>query len=228
MDLAQHYNRLFQESVQKIKTDQYEPDPLIDAPSDSRYGVTLLLRPDGHVRKEMIAFLEELKAIEPNQYFYPETDLHVTVMSIISCYEGFDITKIAVKDYVGVIQKSLEGISAFDLEFRGLTASPSCLMVQGFPLDDTLEQMRNNLRKHFRPLALEQSLDKRYVLQTAHATILRVRDKLQNKAAFLDLIERNRNRFFGRFSVRTLAFVHNDWYQRKDKVKVLHRFGLEA
>ena len=40
------------------------------------------------------SYIKEIKKIEPNQYFYPNSDIHITVMSIISCYDGFDMTKI--------------------------------------------------------------------------------------------------------------------------------------
>ncbi|HOF97931.1 MAG: hypothetical protein KBG33_01070 [Paludibacteraceae bacterium] len=40
-------------------------------------------------------------------------------------------------------------------------------------------------------------------------------------------LEPHRNDYFGSFSVGTLELVFNDWYQRKKKVKTLHRFKVE-
>jgi 2'-5' RNA ligase len=226
IDLTAHYNQLYHDSLRKIKADDYQPDTLIDPPTDQRLGVTLVCRPNAQTNDQIQSFIEKLKRVEPHQYFYPASDIHITVMSIISCYQGFQLSSISVDDYRKVIQKSLEGCHRFEIEFRGLTASPSCLMIQGFPYDETLNLIRNNLRNNFHHTTLEQSIDKRYAIQTAHATICRLKQPLTNKDAYLKLIEAYRDYNFGTFTVNTLEFVLNDWYQRKEKVKILYQFEL--
>lgn len=226
MNLKQHYSKLYQDSIQKIQLDCYQPDPLIDSSDDKRLGITLLLRPNGSVNKNIQKVLSELRTIEPNQYYYPDTDLHVTVMSIISCYDGFNLNQIKIDDYVDTIKKSLSGLSRFKIEFRGITASPSCLMIQGFLADDTLNQIRDNLRLDFKNTDLEQSLDKRYSIQTAHSTIVRLRQTLKNKEEYLNKVNEFRDFYFGTFEVDTLELVYNDWYQRKERVKTLYQFRL--
>lgn len=171
--------------------------------------------------------LSKLKLLEPHQYFYRDSDLHVTVMSIISCYDGFKLSQIRIEDYIETIKESINGVGPFKIEFRGLTASPSCLMVQGFLEDNTLSQLRDNLRDNFQNSGLEQSIDKRYAIQTAHATIVRLREKLRNKDEFLSLVGAYRNHCFGTFKVNALVLVYNDWYQRKEHVQTLHKFELK-
>lgn len=227
MSLIEHYDRLYTNSLQKIRSNDYQIDEQIEAPSDNRYGITLLIRPDNSVKKEIQKYLNKLKVIEPRQYFYPNSDIHVTVMSIISCYNGFQLSEISVEEYREVIQKSINGLSRFNIEFKGLTASPSCLMVQGFSTDDTLNQIRNNLRLNILDSGLKQSIDQRYAIQTAHSTILRLKEKFKNKEGFIKNIEENRDYVFGTFTVNTIELVFNDWYQRKENVKTLHRFELK-
>ncbi|MDA3816702.1 MAG: mutarotase [Prolixibacteraceae bacterium] len=227
MDLKEHYNKLYQASIQKIQSDSYEVDKLIDSNNDKRFGITLLLRPDNSVKVNIQKFLSEIKVIEPNQYFYRDSDLHVTVMSIISCYDGFNLNQIRFEDYVETIKKSVMGISCFKIEFRGLTASPSCLMIQGFLENNTLNQIRDNLRVDFKDTGLEQTMDKRYAIQTAHSTIFRLKEKFENKEKFLDIMEEYRDYNFGKFKVDSLELVFNDWYQRKEYVKTLHKFRLK-
>jgi 2'-5' RNA ligase len=227
MNLKEHYNKLYQDSIQKIQSDSYQVDKLIDSDNDKRFGITLLLRPDNSVKVNIQKFLSEIRVIEPNQYFYRDSDIHVTVMSIISCYDGFNLSQIRIEDYVETIKKSIMGISCFKIEFRGLTASPSCLMVQGFLENNTLNQIRDNLRVDFKDTGLEQSMDKRYAIQTAHSTIFRLKEKIENKESFLDIVEKYRDYYFGTFTVDSLELVFNDWYQRKEYVKELYRFELE-
>ena len=224
--MTEQYNRLYKDAVQKIKEDRYEIDEYIDSPSDNRFGITLIIRPDRRVKNQIRKFLDRLRMIEAQQYFYPESDMHVTVMSIISCYDGFDLSQIPTDEYIRIIQKSIPGISSFEIEFRGLTASPDCLMVQGFLRDDTLHQFRDILKRFFLNSDLPQSIDKRYTIQTAHSTIFRLKEKLQNKTEYLRLIEEYRDFYFGTTRVDTLELVFNDWYQREEHVKELYRFEL--
>lgn len=119
------------------------------------------------------------------------------------------------------------GVSCFNIEFRGLTASPSCLMVQGFPENNSLTQIRDSLRVDFKETDLEQSMDKRYAIQTAHSTVFRLKEEIENKESFLDTLEKYRDYYFGTFAVDSLELVFNDWYQRKEYVKELYRFELK-
>lgn len=125
MDLKKFYDKLYQASIQKIQSDSYQVDKLIDSPNDKRFGITLLLRPDNSAKINIQKFLSEIRVIEPNQYFYRDSDLHVTVMSLISCYDGFNLNQIRIEDYIETIKKSIMGIGCFNIEFRGLTTSIS-------------------------------------------------------------------------------------------------------
>lgn len=227
MNLKEHYDKLYQDSIQKIQSDSYQVDKLIDSDNDKRFGITLLFRPDNPVKANIQKFLSEIRLIEPNQYFYRDSDLHVTVMSIISCYEGFNLSQIRIEDYVKTIKKCLRGMNCFKIEFNGLTASPSCLMVQGFLENNTLSQIRDNLRINFKNTDLEQSIDKRYAIQTSHSTIFRLKNRLSDKENFLGKVNEYRDFYFGTFEVDTLELVFNDWYQRNEYVKTLCKFCLK-
>ncbi|MCB0751846.1 MAG: mutarotase, partial [Ignavibacteriae bacterium] len=130
--MKSHYDKLFNETKQKVQQDNFEVDKLIDYKNDNRYGITLVIIPSQEVKDKIQIFLSELKKIEPNQYYYRNSDIHITVMSIISCYNGFNLTHIDVNDYVNIISKSIEGEMCFDIDFTGVTSSQSAIMIQGF------------------------------------------------------------------------------------------------
>ena len=226
MNLTRHYKELYKRSIKKIGKGDYQTDSLIDSPVDKRFGITLLMRPPQEVKNEIKPFLKELKQIDSSQYYYPNSDIHITVMSIISCYEGFQIDQISVSDYSNLIKQSLKGIDKFKIKFQGITASDSGIIIQGFPENEMLNNMRNNLRTNFKNSNLEQSIDKRYTIQTAHATIVRFRKELQNNNAFLAEIEKYKNYDFGSFEVKELELVFNDWYQREQNSILLGKFEL--
>ena len=224
MDLKKHYDTLYKESIEKMVDDTYHIEHEIDSLSDHRFGLTLLIRPDSPTKNNIRHFLNELEAIDPDQYYYPDSDIHVTVLSIISCYDGFDWTTISLPDYVAIIEKSLAGIKEVKINFQGITASPSAIMLQGFPATNSLDDLRNNLRANFKASGLEESIDKRYAIQTAHSTVARFRKPIDNKEKLLAILEKYRDFSFGTFKVDSYYLVYNDWYQRKKRVKELHEF----
>jgi 2'-5' RNA ligase len=226
MDLAEHYNKLYRDSIAKIANGNYEIDRLIDSDADNRFGVTLVIRPDAATNHNIQQFLTEAKLIEPDQYYYQNADIHITLMSIISCYNGFDLENINVQDYIKLIQQVLAKHKSFKIQFKGLTASPSCILIQGF-LTNTLNEIRDELRKTFKNSDLQQSIDKRYTIQTAHSTVIRFRSELKNQTALINLIEKYREFDFGTFEIKQIELVYNDWYQREKFVKKLHTFSLE-
>lgn len=224
MNLKKHYDTLYKESMEKIAADNYHIDSQIDSPSDHRFGLTLIIRTDLQTKNTIQHFLNELKAIDPDQYYYPNSDIHITVMSIISCYDGFDLASIFIPDYVAIIEKSLINIHDIEINFQGITASPSAIMLQGFTNTNSLNDLRNNLRTQFKDSGLEQSIDKRYSIQTAHSTVARFRKPINNKEKLLAIVEKYRDFNFGKFKVDSYYLVYNDWYQREKWVKELHRF----
>lgn len=214
MDLKQYYSNLYNASIINISKNEYDIDTLIDSPDDKRFGITLLFRPSSEVKDRINGFLKEIKKIEPFQYYYPESDIHITVLSIISCYNGFDLSHITLSDYDKLIRNSISSNTGFNIDFKGITASSSCVMIQGFPQNDSLKNIRNNLRNSFKKSDLEHSIDKRYEILTAHSTIVRLKERLSQAEQYISILNKYKDYDFGSFEVKELELVYNDWYQR--------------
>jgi 2'-5' RNA ligase len=226
MNLTEHYNELYKTSIEKIKNGDYQTDSLIDSPNDKRFGITLLIRPPEKIKKQIQLILKELNEVDASQYYYPNSDIHITVISIIYCYEGFQLDRISISDYKKLIRKSIKGLDRFSIKFQGITASDSGIMIQGFPQSEILSNLRNKLRTSFKNSDLEQSIDQRYTIQTAHSTILRFRNELQNSKELFEVIKKYKEFEFGNFEVSELELVFNDWYQRKSSSILLEKFEL--
>ncbi|GAA4239414.1 hypothetical protein GCM10022291_33620 [Postechiella marina] len=227
VNLKEHYSKLYKESVKNIASGKYEIDNLIDSKSDKRFGITLLARPSNEVKAKIEKLNLELKKVEPNQYYYPKSDIHITIMSIISCYDGFNIENIELPKYIELIKKCIPNKNNIKISFKGLTASNSCIMLQGFMNNNVLNDIRDNLRFEFKKSELEQSLDKRYSIQTAHSTIVRFKNHLNEKESFLKIIDKYADFDFGTFEIKKIELVYNDWYQKKELVKKLHEFKIQ-
>ena len=225
MNLADHYDNLYQNSIDEIRTEGCETDSLIKSPTDNRFGITLLIRPPLPVKKRIEIFLNELKNIDNQQYYYPLSDIHITVMSIISCYDGFDLKNISIPNYIRIIEKSIQDVGKFRIKFKGITASTSTIMIQGF-YGEILNTLRNNLRINFQKSHLEQTIDKRYSIKTGHSTVVRFQNKLEQENNYLEALEKYKDFDFGEFDVNRVELVFNDWYQRKEHVKTLNYFDI--
>ena len=227
MNLQQHYNQLYKHSMAEIASDNYEIDAFLNTDHDDRFGLSLIIRPSLEIKHEIQRFLRELQSVEPHQYYYPNSDIHITVISVISCYSGLKLSQIKAPEYIKHIKKCLNPQQPLTLSFKGVTASPSCIMIQGFMNDNSLNQMRDELRKGFKTSDLDQSMDERYLIQTAHATVFRFKEQLEHKKAFLEVVEKYRDYEFGTFEVDNIELVYNDWYHRDHSVRKLHEFGMK-
>jgi 2'-5' RNA ligase len=63
------------------------------------------------------------------------------------------------------------------------------------------------LRENFKKSTLEQSIDSRYAIATAHSTVLRFQEKLENPHKLMDVVEKFRDHDFGEFTVDKLELV---------------------
>ncbi|WP_370979536.1 hypothetical protein [Agaribacterium sp. ZY112] len=225
--LQNKYSELWQTARSGFEANEFELDTNIDDSSDSRRGITCLVKlKNSQVSKRVLQFHKQAQQLEPEQYYYPESDLHLTVMSIISCIAGFHIKQINSACYIEKVRDCLTQVAPFDIEFRGITASPSCIMLQGFPLGDEIERVRRLLRQNFKHSKLLNSIDSRYTINTYHSTVIRMRRPISKPKSFLRLLDSYRDHHFGRIRINGLELVFNDWYQRKALTQKLADFKL--
>ncbi|ADT88302.1 hypothetical protein vfu_B00048 [Vibrio furnissii NCTC 11218] len=174
------------------------------------------------------AFLDQFRTQEPEQYYYPQNELHITLLSVISCVAGFQLADIDVARYAAVFQHALRDIEPIDIEFRGVTASPECIVIQGFPQGNGLNALRERLRDELQRSGLPTTADSRYKLVTAHASAVRFRAPLNDTEALLQLCQRYRHHVFGRMTLSACELVFNNWYQQRSVTQSLAQCVLLA
>jgi 2'-5' RNA ligase len=125
-----------------------------------------------------------------------------------------------------LIKESTKDIPDINIHFKGISTSAEAVMVQGFPLNDNLEYLRNRLRSNFKATTLQQSIDARYTLSTAHITTVRFREQLNDPEKYAELLENYRNVDFGHFKPEAIELVYNDWYQKVHIVETLYKANL--
>ncbi|WP_077340943.1 hypothetical protein [Pseudocolwellia agarivorans] len=224
--LEKKYNVMWETSQAHIAEQGVDIDPNIYSNCDNRKGITVIAKFSSDSGVEICQSFEKLKRIEPKQYYYSENELHLTVLSLISCRESFDISQVNIDDYIATINKAIVDIKPFDINIKGITASSSCIMLQGFPVTDNLLNLRNNLRIYFEQSQLFNTIDERYKIDTAHVTIVRFQRKLKRNKEFLQLLEQFRKLDLGVLHVKELQLVYNDWYHKEDNTEILSTIKL--
>lgn len=222
------YDGMWENFEQVMKTEEYQNDELIDNPTDNRRGITTLsyLRNDTQLTNNISSFLSEIKDLEPEQYYPPISDLHVTILTIITCFEDFHLSDSEGQDYAEVFKEATRSVGPFELKFKGVTASPSCILLQGFMQNECLHELRNKLRAGFNKSKLHFGKDARYNIATAHSTVVRFKRPLNNANQLLELLEEYREYDFGTHNVNSVRLVTNDWYLKESNTKELARVML--
>lgn len=224
------YDEMWDEFSVAMKQKRYQLDPLIDNPDDTRRGITALAfleQNNQSVAHEINLFLNQVKQIEVKQYYHPQNELHLTILSIITCFSGFQLSDIDSAQYIEVFKKAMAGIEPIEIRFQGITASPSCIMVQGFPVGNGLERLRDRFRECFKESGLYSSIDSRYKIATAHLSAIRFCSPIGDTVRLLSLCKKYKNHSFGHVRFTEFELVFNNWYQNLSAGKQLEKFSLK-
>jgi 2'-5' RNA ligase len=221
------YDQLWSKTSAALESGGLRVDPLLRGKAgDPRRGATLVARPNAGVRKRVEAFLREAAAICPGQHYYKPAELHMTVLSVIPSSESWreEIHQLPVVRTV--LDEVLKKCRAFSLKFRGVTVSPEAVLVQGFPQDNALARLRDELRSALRDRGVGENLDRRYKIAAAHLTVMRFSNPKVDWKRLLDFLQAHRETDFGETRFQSLQLIWNDWCASADTVRVLREYQL--
>lgn len=181
-------------------------------PDDTRRGLTLLGHLPAHVCRNINFALQELKQVDPNQYYYPTNDMHITVMDLLACQPQFKLSQSEFNHYRDIIAEAVRTIPPIHWRVQGLMVSPGAVMVKGY-YGPELETLRQKLRQALPGEGLK--LNERYPTLSGHVTVTRFSDQLVARQDFLDVIKQDCQLGFGKFTMHSLDLVVHDWYNRR-------------
>lgn len=216
--LIELYSGILKQNQQKLLSGGTGDSFLTSSSTDERMALALVFRPSGEIAGRITAHLEQLRDMEPDLYFYPPRDLHVTVVDILKGMPGRKIPD-NIEQYIQCIKECAARIRPFTVEFDGMTASDNAAMVKGF-YEAELEDFRILIRRAFAEKSLP--LEERYQTISSHITTTRIPIKLQNPKAFIDYIMEPVS--FGTMKTDSLELVFHNWYDSKKTV--LAKFPL--
>jgi 2'-5' RNA ligase len=225
--MRQIYERLWNDAVHAFEQGDLEFDRhLSDKRQDLRRGLTLALRPSRAVQISINNFLHELAAVAPGQYFYRPEEFHLTVLALIPGTESWQDRMQHLPAFQKIIDEVLKRHRKFSIAFRGVTASRGAVMIQGFPNDLTLAQIRDDLRDALCRHKLNEQLDARYKISSAHITVMRFCNVNADWKHLLALLNANRTTDFGDASVTKLELIFGDWYASANTARTIQKYQL--
>jgi 2'-5' RNA ligase len=227
--LRARYDKWWSETIEKIRAGRVELDPVLEARvQDQRRGLTVIARPSLAVRQHVELFLGDMRYLEPNQYYYTRSEFHLTVLSLFTATVNHAPFFAQTERYVSAVDSALRKVAPFRIEFKGITASPGSVMIQGFFETDALNELRDALRIQLQVRKLADGIDRRYRLESAHMTVARFRAPLCEREQFAKVLDLARRRSFGATTVRSLSLVKNDWYMSHRVTETVKSYRLSC
>lgn len=222
--LASLYQEINRRGQEAIAAGSEEIDrQLADLDNDHRRGLALIMHLPPHVTRNIGFALQELRPVEPSQYYYPARDMHLTVLDIIGARPDFNCPQELLSRYVHCIQRECEQTEPVDWQLAGLIASPAAVLVKGY-YAPALASLRERLRRQIARQGL--FLAERYRTASGHVTVARFTRPLQNRAAFSQILKKDGQLAFGSFTAATMDLVVHDWYNRTAATRLIRRFCL--
>ncbi|WP_158970088.1 2'-5' RNA ligase family protein [Paraglaciecola sp. L3A3] len=224
--MNKYYQNMWQQGMAAYQQQEFKLDKQIANAGDTRRGITLLARLSQPVKDKTSQFLTELDVICPGQYLYPQSDMHLTIMSIVSCCEGFMFDADTAQQYLLALAPKLAVVSSFNVEFSGITVSDAAVLLAGHTDQLQLADLRSQVREAITISGTAHSMDSRYKIETAHSTIFRYQTQPTNSHSLIQFLQKNHHRQFTHMRVGSLDLVFNDWYQTKKNTRLIGHIDL--
>lgn len=221
------YDELWAEAQAAFRRGAPQLDAHLRTPrEDPRRGLSLIVRPPESVRVCVQEFVGDAAAAAPGQYVSGPAETHMTVLSLLT---GSPDWRSHVRQWPAfrrALAEILRDKPAFKITYRGVSASPQTVLIQGFPCDDSLQRLRDELRARLKERGLGGQLDKRFHTVAAHLTVMRFITPLPDWRPLVRCLESNRDTDFGEMNVSALQLIHSDWYMSRARTRVLGEYCL--
>lgn len=225
-DLDQLYREIDRRGRQAIAGSRVQVDPYLkELAADRRQGLSLICRLPAHVTRNINLALALLKQVEPDLYYYPSADMHITVLDLIGARTDFDCPPDRLEEYVTCLTRIAQAVPPVDWRLAGLIASPGAILVKGY-YSPALLKLRTRLRYELPAMGL--ALKERYPTISGHVTVARFINQPAQPQILLDHLASNRDLAVGAFTSPKLELVVHDWYNHHSRLVKEIELGADS
>lgn len=215
MNLDEIYNQKHKQGIENIMSGNEFLDGNLNNDNDTRRGINLLIRPSEEVTKEIQNKIVEIKNIDPNLYLYSSDCLHFSLFCFVHQTKDFIYKTEQKKLYIELSKEILSNVKKFKISCNGLMLTDKGVLVKGFP-DATMNEIRNKIRK----ILDEKNINHTEIYKDdiCHLSLVRFKNKIENRKKLVEFINNNYNYDFGFFDVTEIELLYHDWYDTKRDV----------
>lgn len=163
------------------------------------------------------------REVEPDQYYYPESDIHVTVFEFVSVRSDFRNYEKDIGAFEEVCTEALREVGPFEIALLGTVFTRTSGILAGYD-DDILTEIRDGIRNRSRARGIAPL--ERYRSESAHISFMGYRAELRDRRGFLKLAKATRDLDLGTMTVRRLELVEHDWLNRIGERTLLREYEL--
>jgi 2'-5' RNA ligase len=189
---------------------------------DSRRGISLVM-PASRIAPGYEGLVARFAAVDPAQYYYPRSDLHITIFDFTQAREGCVADPGLEASFREISRAALASFAGFAVELRGVVFNRAAGIVKGFDRDRLLG-LRQRIRKELVARGIRN--DERYESGSAHITFARFRQPPADPAALCEAAEAAREIELGHVDAGEVELVEHDWYNSPASRRLLERFRL--
>jgi hypothetical protein len=190
---------------------------------DRRRGISLII-PLNQIAKNSEAVIKNFQILEPEQYYYPPEDLHITVFDYISAHNTYAKSSFIDQTYINITDEVIGFLSSFTILFKGVVFSREAGLLKGYD-EGSVVELRNRIRQRLRIDGLSNT--ERYESRSVHSTFMRFTKKIVNVDRFVNVLEASREVVIGAELVKSMLLVEHDWYNRKRLKRTIKEYKLE-
>jgi 2'-5' RNA ligase len=200
-------------------------DVLSSRKKDMRTGISLIV-PVKSIEKPYDHIVTLLKQNEPGQYYYPLSDLHITIFDFLQASDTYKRDIQRENKFIEITEKVLEGFKEFTIALKGVVFSKEAGIIQGFD-NNRLVTIRNNIRLTMEHYGIINN--ERYISESAHITFCRFKKTLNNHERLMRFIDEYREYDMGKEKINHIELVEHDWYNKETNKRVIKAFhtGLQ-
>lgn len=219
--LSSHYDRIWNESKDSILANNivYDPPPEDTSP---RWGISIVIKPSKVVSARISDVLPGLhKYLGDDQSYYDNANFHTTITTIEFYRSKFNKNDERVLQYKEILQTLINKFKTVRINYEGIVASKSGVLVQGFPIDNTLQEIRGMFREALEENSLLNGPETEHPRQTAHSSLAVFLSPILDPEGLVQFIDENRHLKFGLSEADSIDLVGYHRTKKRTHMEVL-------
>lgn len=224
--LNEIYNSIWKSSKPKILSQKLDLYPYQKRQNiDTRSGLTLLIDLQQNCPKEVLDLLNRAQKVEPNQTWYPQENLHLSLYSLLEFDEKnpqSELTLELLEKYQEAVVAALTDFPTFNIELKGITASNNAVLIKGYS-DGMIQMMRDRINQEL----TKRNLPQNNRTKLNHFCIMRYTKPLTDPPSFCEFIEQNKDNPLGILSVSSAKLVINNWTYDPERTTLFQEYELK-